>query len=116
MILHYVNEARQQRGLRYLRPSLALALSARWMAHYLSDRPMAHAANIHVDHQWVWAGEVLARGQSTAKQTVADWMDSKPHRTILLNPKARRLGAAHDRSSNTWVAHAGRLGRRQATR
>jgi len=58
----------------------------------------------------MWAGEVLARGQSTPEQVVDEWMASPSHHEILMSGNARKLGASHDPKTRTWVAELGRLG------
>jgi uncharacterized protein YkwD len=52
------------------------------------------AGYIRRDRRWA-AGEVLAWGsfrRSTAARAVANWMDSPPHRRVLLNPRYRDVG------------------------
>ena len=39
-----------------------------------------------------WAGENLARGTFTPESLVRAWMDSPPHREILLTGRARLAG------------------------
>ncbi len=42
-----------------------------------------------------WAGEALIRGeQLTPESMVQAWMDSPPHRAILMSPRAKRAGIA----------------------
>jgi uncharacterized protein YkwD len=42
-----------------------------------------------------WAGETLVRGAGLTPATMVQlWLDSPPHREIILNPKARRAGVA----------------------
>ncbi|GAA1918024.1 CAP domain-containing protein [Nocardioides hwasunensis] len=42
-----------------------------------------------------WAGETLVRGSGlTPADMVELWLDSPPHREILLNPRAKRAGVA----------------------
>ncbi|MCT8329815.1 CAP domain-containing protein [Albidovulum sediminis] len=52
-------------------------------------------------------GEAIAMGQRNAPEVVQAWMESPPHRTILLLSKARRvgLGVARDEGSGRlyWV-------------
>lgn len=39
-----------------------------------------------------WAGETLARGAFSPRSLVKMWMNSPPHRAILLTPRARLAG------------------------
>ena len=55
-------------------------------------------------------GENLAGGQTSPKQVVQAWMDSKTHRENILNPKFNELGVVYYYQTNTkykhyWVQH-----------
>ena len=55
-------------------------------------------------------GENLAGGQTSPKQVVQAWMDSKTHRDNILNPKYKELGVVYYYQSKSkykhyWVQH-----------
>ena len=55
-------------------------------------------------------GENLAGGQSTPKQVVQAWMDSKTHRDNILSKKFKEMGVVYYYQSNSkykhyWVQH-----------
>lgn len=55
-------------------------------------------------------GENLAGGQTTPKQVVQAWMDSKTHRDNILSKKFKELGVVYYYQSNSkykhyWVQH-----------
>ena len=55
-------------------------------------------------------GENLAGGQTTPKQVVQAWMDSKTHRDNILNPKYSEIGVVYYYQANSkykhyWVQH-----------
>ena len=55
-------------------------------------------------------GENLAGGQTSPKQVVQAWMDSKTHRENILNPKFTELGVVYYYQANSkykhyWVQH-----------
>ena len=55
-------------------------------------------------------GENLAGGQTSPKQVVQAWMDSKTHRENILNPKYTELGVVYYYQANSkykhyWVQH-----------
>ena len=55
-------------------------------------------------------GENLAGGQTSPKQVVQAWMDSKSHRENILNPKFTELGIVYYYKSDSkykhyWVQH-----------
>lgn len=108
-VREHVNVARVRAGLRPLRRSRLLTLSADRMAARLQPpRPFRHQDRIHVAHRWIWVGEVLAAGDYTPVTVVSAWLASPGHRAILLSPKPRAVGFA--RRGNIWVGHFGKLG------
>jgi len=104
----HINEARIRYGLKPVRRSRGLKRSAAVMARWLQHHPFAHRDHIYASNRFVWLGEVLATGYQDPRTVVRGWLDSPPHRAILLSPKARKVGVR--RVGNTWVAHFGRLG------
>jgi uncharacterized protein YkwD len=109
-VLREVNKHRARHGKRKLKGSASLRASAAAFARTLRRTGrFGHAARIHADRKFVWLGEVLAKGPTSPRAVVDAWMNSPPHRAILLSDKARKAGFA--RKGNIWVGHLGRLGR-----
>ncbi|MFD3447476.1 CAP domain-containing protein [Microbacteriaceae bacterium 4G12] len=50
-----------------------------------------------------YAGENIAKGQTTAQQVVTDWMNSPGHRANILNQNYTHIGVGHTGSQNCWV-------------
>ncbi len=46
-------------------------------------------------YAWSYCGETLAAGQRTAGEVVLAWMNSPPHRAIMLSPEAAEVGIGH---------------------
>lgn len=94
-----VNEARAASGGRpiALFDSCTDRLAERWGRHIATSGIFAHRDQNQVNRRCdtSWAGETLVRGtQLTPKSMVDLWMDSPPHRKILLSPRARQAGVA----------------------
>jgi uncharacterized protein YkwD len=114
-----INQIRRAHGLRRLRPSFSLFVSAKLYARRMirSDY-FGHLARIRVASRFRLAGETLAWHSGwrlSPRQTVRQWMGSPAHRAILLSSRFTRLGVGLARGrygrmkATTWVAHVGRL-------
>ncbi len=104
-----INQVRSAHGKRALRYSRSLARSSSRFARYVvrSDR-FAHAGRISASGRFARLGEVLAltHGWKIRRtRTLDDWLRSPGHRTVLLSPSFRYVGAARVR---------GRLGGKRA--
>ena len=103
-IITETNNVRQLNGLQSLSPNLLLDNAA-------NDKLQDMLKNNYFDHvspsgvtPWYWitsagynysiAGENLAVGFVSAKDTVSAWMDSDSHRANLLHPKYTEIGVA----------------------
>lgn len=104
-VLCLVNHARVSHGLRRLRASAALARAAR--AHsgdmvrrgYFDHRSPGGSDPLRRARRAGWRGVALGEtiaygggGLGTAAVTVRGWLDSPPHRHILLAPNLREIG------------------------
>jgi uncharacterized protein YkwD len=76
-----------------------------------------HAATIHASRRFRTVGEVIEihRGTSAAVGfTFRDWLNSPPHRALLMDPEFRFAGAGftvgrfHGQPDTIWVMHLGR--------
>ena len=105
-----IDAVRQERGLGTLRFDDRLGAAAREHAADMVDRryfahltPAGTGATARLKQEgwpgakangW-WAGEILALGAgdaSTPRRLVAAWLNSPPHRAILLSAKPTRVG------------------------
>ena len=54
-----------------------------------------------------YAGETLGKGASTPNRLVTMWMNSPPHRAVLLSRHATRIGVgAYVDANGAWVTAA----------
>ena len=96
-MLERVNEVRQGHGLRPLKPAPPLTAGSK--AHsrtLLAAGSLWHASLNAVAARYGRAGEVLAMHsgrRARIRFTVNAWLNSPPHRAILLSPSFRRGGA-----------------------
>jgi uncharacterized protein YkwD len=114
-----LNKIRRAHGLAALRPSGSLAASARRYARRMLARDyFGHMSRIAVAGRFRAAGETLAwqPGSRVApRRTIGQWMNSPPHRAVLLSRSFRLVGmgvATGDlggRRATLWVAHFGAL-------
>lgn len=94
--LEAINAVRGQHRLRPIRrvvPCLD-ALSESWGARMATEGLWEHRdmAGVVRSCRLSWTGETLARGHFTPRGLVGLWMDSPPHRAILLTGRARLAG------------------------
>ena len=56
-------------------------------------RGYSHSSMIRLNRtcNGVWAGEIIGWGRWTTKSLVRAWLNSPPHRNILLTPRFRRM-------------------------
>jgi uncharacterized protein YkwD len=117
-MLAAVNHVRSDHGLPPLRDAPVLRRSAsayaRWM---LRADYFGHQSRIQASPRFTMLGENLAwhsGRRPLVRFTVRQWMNSPPHRAIMLHRGFRWLGAgmARGRYSGTpatmWVLHLGR--------
>jgi uncharacterized protein YkwD len=129
-----LNHEREKRDLPRLREHPRLERPAgRYVRAMVRGRYFAHTSpsgetmadrlrdSRYISDDRAWAvGETLAWGvgaRSTPAATVAAWMDSRPHRRVLLDPRYRDLGigvsigvpieAAEDAAGATYAAEFG---------
>ena len=113
-----LNEVRTAQGLAPLRASKALTQSANaYSRRMLVGEFFGHQARIPVASRFRTAGETLAwhtGWQPGAYRTLRQWMNSPPHRAVLLSPAFRLVGMGMERgrlggrAATIWVAHLGR--------
>jgi uncharacterized protein YkwD len=116
-MLHALNVVRAQHGLAAFHGSASLHHSAsayaRWM---LRADFFGHLSRIRASGSFSTLGEALAwhsDSRARVRETVRHWMQSPPHRALIVHPGFRWLGAGMARGSlsgqqaTTWVLHFG---------
>lgn len=101
-VLDRVNAIRRSHGLAALRPHPELIAAARAhsddlatrgeLSHIGSDGRVASERIERAGYDWTMTGENLGAGYDTPARVVAGWMDSPPHRAILLAPQPEHAG------------------------
>jgi uncharacterized protein YkwD len=111
-----VNAVRRRHDLRPLRQSPLLEHAACAHATAMARRGvLAHEGEggttpfqraVAAGYMAQWLGENLAVGQFTETQVLDDWMNSPPHRHILLHTSASEFGIAAtiDLAARRWWA------------
>jgi uncharacterized protein YkwD len=114
-----INAVRQSQGLTALRAAPALGRSARaharsmvqrgYFGHDSSDGASA-ADRIRRYYPGSWVGETLLWRSPgvNAQQVVGLWLNSPPHRRVLLHPEFRHIGIGIVRASAAPGAFGGR--------
>lgn len=109
-VIHYINVQRHLHGL----PSVYSAAcpeytSAKWAYHLAATDGFYHQSmytlldKCHAHY----AGETLGRGAISPATLVTMWMNSPPHRAVLMSAAPRRIGVgSYLDASGEWVTAA----------
>jgi uncharacterized protein YkwD len=109
-VQYWINQERAKRGKAKLRVHTCTdSLSERWSRHLADTGQFYHQSlspffsRCHARY----AGETLARGVVEPRTVVRLWMQSAPHRRVMLSSSPRRVGVAAVLDHNgTWVVTA----------
>jgi uncharacterized protein YkwD len=107
-VIRLVNRIRARHGLRRLKTSRRLARAASehtgdmlardFLSHSSSDGTgMAQRVRRYTGARWVGENIAVVSGRATASRAVRLWMQSPPHRAVLLSPSGRRIGVGKRR-------------------
>ena len=108
-VIRIVNRIRGRHGLRRLKASRPLAAAASvhtgdmlardFLSHSSSDGTAMSDRVRRFTGRKAWVGESIAAipGRATARKAVRMWMNSPPHRAVLLAPAGRRIGVGKRR-------------------
>jgi uncharacterized protein YkwD len=117
-MLNAVNWVRSQNGLPALHYSRSLAHSAKCYSNTMMHRGyFGHDSRIHASRRFRTLGEILEyrRGMKPhVRATLKDWMNSPPHRAVIMNGSFKYAGAGfargrfHGKRSTIWAMHFGR--------
>ncbi|CAB4720364.1 MAG: hypothetical protein F2667_10120 [Actinobacteria bacterium] len=96
-LLRQINVERAAAGRRAIKrvDGCADTMATRWAVHLASIETLVHRDQTEVLEacDFVWAGETLVRGTDLGpRRAVGAWMDSPPHRAVLLMARARVAG------------------------
>jgi uncharacterized protein YkwD len=114
-LLWFINEARRLHGLAPLTYNYELSIAAQMhtedlvgnpaIMHDGSDGSMPPERQKRYGYQGIYGGEAVAWGFDRAAPVVEFWVNSPPHRILILNPNAREVGVgyyADGRAPNIW--------------
>ena len=91
-----INEARKAAGVPELRRSQRLRRSSADYGEWMLDRNyFGHRPSIRMTRRFRLRGEVLARTDEDdpgPESIVRDWLNSRSHRAVLLDPRYRFVG------------------------
>ena len=117
-MLNAVNWVRAQNGLQPVHYSRTLAHSAHsYSRRLMTTGTFGHDSRIHASRRFHTLGEILEwrRGLRPAVgATLRDWMNSPPHRAVILNGAFKYAGAGftrgrfHGGRATIWTMHFGR--------
>jgi uncharacterized protein YkwD len=106
----WINHERAKRGLSHLRVQRCTDHSAEEWARHLARRDAFYHQSMgrllnRCDAYY--AGETLGRGSIWPSRLVRMWMNSPPHRAVLLSPHAKRIGIGAVKDSHgQWLTAA----------
>jgi uncharacterized protein YkwD len=107
-ILELVNRERTRRGLRPLRlATCADGYASRWSAELARSERLYHQSLRPIQRSCRArdVGENIGYGKVSAEKMVDLWMNSRPHRANILNPRFSSIGIGAVRSrSGHWYA------------
>ncbi|MCA9982549.1 MAG: CAP domain-containing protein, partial [Anaerolineales bacterium] len=119
-LIWYINDARRQAGLNEVQLTSQLSTAAKqhtndmatnaFTSHTGSDGSPPYERIARVGYRaGGYAGETTAWGFRTGREAVEFWLESPPHRAILLNPLATNVGVAQTTNYNApsvwyWTA------------
>lgn len=114
-LLDLHNAARHRTGLGSLRLNGDLGSAAsgkasemdrfNYMSHTNRDGSFFDKRITRTGYDWVWCGENIAEGFSSASAVFSAWMNSPPHRANILSRKATEIGFGN--SGGAWSAEFG---------
>jgi uncharacterized protein YkwD len=102
-VIRLINRIRARHGLRHLKTSHRLARAASqhtgdmlardFLSHASSDGTgMAQRVRRYTGARWIGENIAVVSGRSTARRAVHLWMQSPPHRAVLLSSSGGRIG------------------------
>ena len=118
-MLSSINEVRARYELDALRESPSLMGSAERFSHWLmANDTFGHLQSIQASNRFALLGEALAMHagrEFSVRATLAQWLNSAPHRALVLSSTMRWMGTGVTRGrlgakpATVWVLQVGRL-------
>lgn len=107
-VIKLINDERAAVGLPALKKNDALCEDAKVRAAEISDtfshtRPDGTICFTAISVPYGYAGENIAKGQTTPKDVMDCWMNSDGHRKNILSKDYTSVGVGYDPSTNCWV-------------
>ena len=121
-LLWYINEARRLHDLPPLNYTYELTIAAQrhsddmglygYTGHTGSDDSRPENRQVQAGYTGFYAGEATFWGYDQVTAVVEFWVNSPPHRTMILNPQATDVGVGYTYNPNSpsvwyWVAEFG---------
>ncbi len=115
-VINFVNQERAKYGLSKLKIDEILTKAARLKSNdMLKNKYFSHESpsyglptdmlknifSYEFNGYYLGAGENIATGQTTARQVVDEWLNSKPHKENILNPNYKYIGVGL--KGNIWT-------------
>jgi uncharacterized protein YkwD len=117
-LLQKVNDFRAKHGLAKVHLSHSLARSARSYSHHMMRTGyFGHARSIHASRRFRTLGEIIEWHRGTRPRpslAFRDWLNSGPHRSVILMRQFRFAGAGyatgrfHGHRASIWTMQFGR--------
>jgi uncharacterized protein YkwD len=107
-----INKERTSRGIPAVAEHPALMVAAEKHTQYMADSgnvshygpygstPWERAGREGYD--WSWFGEIIGAGYTTPESKVQGWMNSPPHRAILLDSRYEDIGVGYVYVETGW--------------
>jgi len=109
-VRHWINKRRANNGMSALTTvACATRTANRWSAHLAETDAFYHQdmGNLLSKCSAYYAGETLGRGGISPYRLVTMWMESAPHKAVLLSANAKRIGiGAVVDSHGQWLTTA----------
>lgn len=88
-VINLINQKRASLGLNTLASSSDLSDQCQeWSGRMAAQRVLYHS-------DMVFGGEIIASGATTPQRAVELWLNSPPHREIMLSPRYTQIGSGH---------------------
>jgi uncharacterized protein YkwD len=117
-MLEKVNKIRANHGLSKLRPSRSLQVSAtRYSRRMVKNGYFGHSSRIHASRRFRTLGEIIEAHfvrKPMVRLAARNWMNSGPHRSLILSRSFRHAGAGYamgryrGKPVTMWTMHFGR--------
>lgn len=107
-VIELVNKERKAAGLSALKKNDELCDNANVRAKEINEvfshtRPNGETCFTAITVSYGYAGENIAKGQTTPEEVMDSWMNSPDHKKNILSKNYTSIGVGYDPSTNCWV-------------